>query len=278
MMNQKKWVVGAVLAIVLANTGCVSCCSKSYGKAWNSGPDCELSTPCRGQVYVFMIQGLTPTVECGLDTLREKLAACGFAKVGVGDIASAVCIACEIKKLHRCEPEAKFVLVGYDFGGAAAVCLARELNAKGVPIEAIVLLDPLACGEAYGGPTLLINSGTTTSTARYTNRVVVPDANHYKLPSHPTTVAAISELLNDVATRDYQFEGGLLPEWAYPHAPAMRPLPTPQGGSWDFLTDDGSSPPPIGTRIETHSATTTTNATTPGRGSTFAGAVMIPKP
>ena len=138
-MTAKSWGIAAVLATVLANAGCVSCCHKSYQKALERGAECDIPTPCRNQVYVFMIHGVTPTTGCGLSALRVKLAEGGFAKVGVGELASALEIVCEVKKIRACEPDARFVFVGYDVGGAAAVCLARDLGKKGVPVDAVVV-------------------------------------------------------------------------------------------------------------------------------------------
>src|SRR4051812_30155073 len=112
-MIGQRWVIGAVLATALANTGCVTCCHKSYAAALKCGPDCELPTPCRGQVYVFMIHGLTPTKDCGLETLRAKLGECGFAKIGVGELCSWLCIEQEIKEIRCDDPDARFVLLGY---------------------------------------------------------------------------------------------------------------------------------------------------------------------
>ena len=57
-MRGQRWVIGAVLAIALANTGCVACCHKGYQKALEHAPDCELSTPCRNEMYVFLIDGV----------------------------------------------------------------------------------------------------------------------------------------------------------------------------------------------------------------------------
>jgi hypothetical protein len=250
-MSGQRWVIAAVLAIALANTGCVTCCHKTHEAAYKTGPECELPTPCRGQVYVFLIHGLTPTTGCGLEMLRTKLAENGFAKVGVGELGSGLCIEHEIKNIRACEPDARFVLVGYDLGGASAVALARHLSTKCVPIEAVVLLDPLNCGAPCGLRTLLITSGKTTSSVPYTDRVIVPDVGHHKLPAHPTTVAAITELLKEIATQNYQPVDASVPAWSYRHAPEMRPTMVAKGGPWDFLADRGDSPDPIGTRVTT---------------------------
>src|SRR2546430_2474575 len=99
-MLQQRWVIGAVVAIALANAGCVTCCHKSYKQALVHGPECDLPTPCRSQVYVFMIHGLTPSCDCGLEALRTKLAENGFSKVGVAELGSELCVECEIKRIR----------------------------------------------------------------------------------------------------------------------------------------------------------------------------------
>ena len=273
-MIRQRWILGAIVAVVLANAGCVTCCHKSHQKAWEHGAECDLPAPCRGQVYVFLIHGLTPSCDCGLNALRMKLAENGFAKIGVGELASAPCVAKEIKSIQKCEPEARFVLVGYDFGGAAAVSLARDLNAQCVPVEAVVLLDPLGCGEPCGLRTLLITSGTT-SKVPYTNRLVVSDATHYKLPAHPRTVEAITGLLSEIATNGYQEGSEQVWEWSYKHAPEMRATPKSKvGPDWKFLADTSEIPPAITARVVTESQSTIPTPAAPSN-STSAGPVLI---
>jgi hypothetical protein len=277
-MNQRTWVGGAVLAIVLANTGCVSCCSKSYATARNCGPDCDLPTPCRNNVYVFMVHGVTPTTDCGLEALRTKLAESGFAKVGVGELASAPCVWWEIRQIAKYEPDARFVLLGYDLGATAAVCLARDLRARKIPIEAVVLLDPVGCGESRDLRTIVIASGSASySSLPCMPRVVISEANHFQLPAHPKTVGAISGLLQEIAARDCQPPVDEIQEWNYPHAPEMRPLPMPRGDDWDILAGGDGTPAPINTRVFTSPAPAQTTAAAPPSPPPFAGAVMLPK-
>src|SRR5688500_2615828 len=142
-MRGQRWLVVAILAIAFANTGCITCCHKGYEQTLEHGPECELPGPCRNQVYVFLINGLTPPTHNGLNALRMKLGENGFAKVGIADLAGGLCVEHEIKSIRACEPDAKFVLVGYDVGAALAVCIARDLSSKGAPVEALVLLDPV---------------------------------------------------------------------------------------------------------------------------------------
>lgn len=248
-MTRQVGLIGAVLATVLANTGCVSHCHRSHQKSWERGPDHELPAPCRGQVYVFMVHGLTPGGDCGLETLRLKLAESGFAKVGVAELGGSFCVAGEIARIRKCEPDAKFVLLGYDMGGAAAACVARDLNKQGVPVEALVLLNPVKCGEPCGVRTLLITSGTTATTVPHTDRLVV-STTHMHLPAHPRTVGVILGLLSEIATRDFVETGDVLTEWSYQHAPEMRPVAAGEGGPHaDLLADKPGTPSAIDTRV-----------------------------
>lgn len=271
-MNKKFWAIGVILAITSTNTGCVSCCHQSYAKVLKKGPDCDLPASCRGQIYVFMIHGGTPTTDNGLNALREKLADEGFAKVGIGELTDALPIAFEIKDIAKCNPEARFVLIGYDVGASAAVLLARELTARTIPVEGVVLLDPLACGRPSGVRTLLVTSGTSTSTVTHSDHVVVGDASHFQLPAHPQTVAVICDLLKDIATQNYQPQGDPVPAWSYPHAARMWPIPVARGDEWDILAERGGVPSPIGTQVLSQAIGA---PLPPPPLSTSAGAVMI---
>jgi hypothetical protein len=272
-MRGQRWLVGAVLAIAVANTGCVTCCHRGYQKSLEHAPSCELPGQCRNQVYAFLINGLTPPTHNGLSALRLKLAENGFAKVGIADLAGGLCVEHEIKKIRACEPDAQFVLVGYDVGASVAVCAARDLTSKGIPVEALVLLDPVGCKEACGVPTLLITSGKGASAVAHSQRVVVPNVGHFGLPAHPTTVAAIVDLLGGVAVKHNEPLGDPVPEWSYKHAPEMRPPVTGRwSAEWDFLADHGPTRS-IGTSVAAQPAPPAPTASPPNA----AGAVLIRK-
>lgn len=239
-MTGRNWLIAALAGLALSQAGCVTCCHKGYEKSLAVGPDCELPTTARNQVYVFLINGLTPPTHNGLNALRMKLGENGFAKVGIADLAGALSVEHEIKRIRACEPDAKFVLVGYDVGAPAAVCDAKHLTAKGIAVEAVVLLDPVATKEVCCVPTLLIVSGKKPCAVPHSKQIVVPDAGHFALPAHPSTVAAITDLLSTIAINGYEPAGDPVPEWTYKHAPEMRPEPVGRwNAGWDFLSDVG---------------------------------------
>lgn len=236
-MNQRFWIVCALLAIGAGGAGCVAPCHKGYEKALAT--EDGLPPPCRNHVHVFMMHGLTPTTNCGLNALRLKLGENGFAKVGIGELCHASWVRSEIDCILQHDPDARFVLLGYDFGAPAALSLSRDLTAKGVPVEAVVLLDPKGCPpEPCGIFTLLIANGHSAEHVPHSARVVVPGATHFGLPAHPTTVAVVTQLLQEIAERYYVPEVEEVPEWTYPHAPtALRPPSTRPTGEWDLLAD-----------------------------------------
>jgi hypothetical protein len=239
-MRGQRWVIGAVLAIAVANTGCVTCCHKGYEKSLEHATECDLPGSCRNQTYAFLINGVTPPTHDGLNALRMKLAENGFAKVGIADLAGGLCVEHEVKKIVACEPDAKFVLIGYDVGASVAVCAARDLSANGVAVEAVVLLDPVACKDACGVPTLLITSGKHANTATHSQHVPVPEVGHFGLPAHPTTVAVITDLLRGIAATCPGPNTDPVPQWSYKHAPAMRPEAKARANEeWNFLADRG---------------------------------------
>ena len=238
-MCGKQWWVAAAVAISAMNGGCVSCDHAAHKSALDAGPVCDLPTCERQKVYVFMLNGLTPSGSCGLDGLRGQLAEQGFAKIGCGQVFHAAWVADEMKRVRGENPDARFVLLGYDLGGAAAVRLAAESVKAGLPVDAVVLLDPMGTAglTPCGVRTLLVTSGAGRSPVPHTESVIVPDVGHFRLPTHPKTVAVVCSLLREVAAQQWHPEVETVPAWSYEHAPPPRPTPLPGNPEWNLLTD-----------------------------------------
>ena len=100
--------------------------------------------------------------------------------------------------------------------------------------------------------------------APYGERVVVPDASHFGLPAHPTTVAAIVELLRGIAVNGYEVIGE-------PVSETYAPLSGQQNVEWNFLADFGPTRS-IGTSV---AAQPTAPPPAPTAPSPFAGAVTV---
>jgi hypothetical protein len=248
-MSGKLWSLLLAVAISAANAGCVSCDHAAHKIALNAGPVCDLPTCERQKVYVFLLNGLTPTGSCGLEGLRDKLAEHGFPKVGCGQVFHAGWVADEMKRVLADNPDARFVLLGYDLGGGVAAKLAAQSVQSGLPVDAVVLLDPIgkAALTPTGVRTLLITSGSGRSPVPHNESVIIPDAGHFKLPTHPQTLAVVCNLLHEIAAKQMRPEIETFPHWSYEHAPEPRITPIPGTPEWNVLTDrPGGATLPLG--------------------------------
>ena len=251
-MSAKRWLTAAALAISANLSGCVSCDHAAHKSALDAGPQCDLPTCERQKVYVYMLNGLTPTGTCGLEGLRDQLAAHGFPKIGCGQVYHAGWVADEMKRVLAEDPDARFVLLGYDLGGAAAVKLAADSLKAGLPVDAVVLLDPMGKGgmTQTGVRTLLVTSGAGRSPVPHTESVSIPDVGHYRLPTHPQTVAVVCHLLNEIAAQQMHPEIETFPMWSYEHAPPPRVTPIPGAVEWNLLSDrPGGATTPLGASV-----------------------------
>jgi hypothetical protein len=252
-MTGKRWLVAAGVAVLLAGSGsgCATCCHQACKPVLNAGPTCELPIGERQKVYAVLVNGLTPDCGTGLGGLRDKLAEHGFAKVYYGQLCHALWMAQEMRRVHKEEPDARFVVVGYDLGGPVAARIARDAVDDGLTVDALILLDPTGKQETIGCRlrTILVCSGGGVTTLPHTETFSVPDAGHFSLPTNPATVGLMCDLMSESA--------GLLPtllptptaEWSYEFAPPARstPMPGPDDNpDWHFLLDvPGPKTPPL---------------------------------
>jgi hypothetical protein len=239
-MTGQRWLMAGIAVILLAGSGCMTCGYRNYGLARDSAPECELPCCQRNQVYVFAMSGLNPVSIMAVDALREELSRKGFPKVATGQTIHAWWMAREMRRIRDAEPDAVFIVVGFESAAPVAVRLAEKAQADGLPISGVVVIDSegrtpppatsirtLAVGNVQGMP----SSETVES-------VVVPDVASYGLASDARTVGAMTRLLTDAAAATPIPVAVESTEWNYPHAPPMRPIGEPvRHPDWMFLFD-----------------------------------------
>jgi hypothetical protein len=238
-MTRAKWLAAVGVGLLLAGSGCVSCGHEVCKKVLDVGPHCDVPLCDRRHVYVVLVNGLTPT---GLDCLRAKLAEQGFDKVYSGQLVHGPWLYHEMKRVHRCDPSARFVVVGYDVGCALATGLARGATGCGVPVDAVVLLNPVGAQDmaACQIRTVVVRSGCNDCPVPHTEQVTVPDANHFTLPSRPQTADLVYAVAHDSAVKVVHPPVPVEAEWRYEGAPPPRCMPDPGPGfpeDWFFLHD-----------------------------------------
>src|SRR5262245_54045673 len=125
----------------LTGGGCLSCLNPvGHPPPEALGPCEALPQPCRSGVYVFLIDGLDP-FHCGnLPGVRDYLIELGFIKTYHGYAYHKSYFLKELLRTHAECPDARFVVVGFDYGAAAARNLACEAARSGAPVDLLVYL------------------------------------------------------------------------------------------------------------------------------------------
>jgi len=104
----------------------------------------DLPEYSRSRVYVFLIHGLDPFDYADLRGVRDYLHDLGFKKVYYGQLYHTPYFEKELVRIHRQEPEARFVVIGFSVGASMARDMALAAKEQGVPIDLLVYL----CGTA----------------------------------------------------------------------------------------------------------------------------------
>ena len=237
-MTRKTLAAWLGLGLLLASTGCVACGHEACPRSIEAGPLCPVPRCDRTHVYTILINGLTPT-PC-LEELRLKLAESGFEKTYRAELCHTWWLWHEMKRVRKCDPEARFVLVGYGFGCGSAVGLAKDAAREGLPVDSVVLLDPAGVKDWDGCAerVLVIRSGFAVESDA-DGRCVRVGCGHFALPKQPETAEAIAVVLGEAASRVEHQPFDEVPMFQHPDAPPLRDYTLPEGVpvEWQFLHD-----------------------------------------
>src|SRR6266851_2758689 len=192
--------------------------------------DC-LSSCGRNHVYIFFIHGLDPLDCSNLGGVRDYVQSLGFIKTYYGQLYHKAYFEKEVRRIHREDPDAHFVLIGFSFGANMARDLTRAVKSDGVFIDLLVYLggntlenrpedkpenaghivNILATGWIWNGDHL---DGATN--------LNYDDVWHFGSPAHMKTLQVLADELAAIA--------GRVPV-AEPAVSEVEGL----GGDWDFL-------------------------------------------
>ena len=252
MRRKTRWPCALGCAVLAAglvgSTGCFHLRAPAAPQ-----PDCtlacqELPRGCRNRVYVFLVNGLDPA-NCGnLTGLRDYLHELGFIKTYYGQVFHASHFAKEICRIRCEEPDARFVLIGFDIGANAIGALARSVAPDGVLIDLAVYLSGSCLKDgAADRPdnvvrALNIQGGGCLDKERSlaaAENIQLPGTSHYAPPTHPYTLEVLAHELAQVAAQvPVAVPAAPPPAPDAELAPTPRPVAGPPPGprdEWDFL-------------------------------------------
>ena len=218
----------------------MTCGHNGHHLARQAAPECDLPACQRNEVYVFAISSLNPVSIVALDGLRDELNRQGFAKVATGQTIHTGWMAREMRRIRDAEPEAVFVVVGFESAGSSAVALAEKVAAEGLTVGGVVVIDSAGNfpASANGLRVVAVGNVAAAKASGAFEAVPVENVASFGLTTNEKTLEAVGQLLNDV--------GATVPipiveeaaEWEYPHAPPMRAFGDPTSApEWSFLFD-----------------------------------------
>lgn len=209
----------------------------------------EVPKCCRDHVYVFLLNGLDPTNYGNMTGLRDYLNCLGFHKTYYGQIYHVCYFQDEIRRLHRDDPDAHFVLVGFSLGANLVCDIASGVADDGVHIDLMVLLSGNHLVKSLpeqGPPNVGRTVSLLTAEALYAfgdrpwaENWRLTESTHFQTPTHHVTQELLQccllEMASAVPMADVPEAPGLpLRE----EAPTPRPVETQAAApvdAWDFL-------------------------------------------
>ena len=216
------------VAALATAVGCVSHNHLGYNTALRCAADHPISPLQRSQVHLFVVNGLEPTEDGQLLRLRNELNRAGYAMVHTAQRADTEFVHREMHRLVRDQPPCRFVLLGYGLAAGRVREIACRVGGEGLPLDAVVLLDPAGGPETVADnlPLTVLRSHHWLAGRNLPSDDVTEQAGvgHLSLPTDPQTVAAVLRCLDASATR-VQLE----PPGSLPHLSLTdHPQPTPR--------------------------------------------------
>jgi len=236
----------------------------------------SLPKECRNRVYIFLLQGCDPFDCANLTGVTEHIQDLGFIKTYCGAWIYVWHFEKEIRRIHKEEPTARFVVLGFDSGANAARDLAVALRPDKIPIDLLVYLGgKRPAGSSGSHPDNVVKVMHIRGKGNILEGTKVPEvvditnaevrdpglpANKrtLELLTHElTVVGARVPYVEKVPPRPPQLEQAPKPRPEVPEeqAPKPRRVPPPAPlaknavrDEWDFL-EPGPIPPPTTTPL-----------------------------
>lgn len=240
-MTGRTWLCTSVVAMVALASGCVATGHEGAKLAREAGPSCETPLENRNQVYVFVVGGNNPIEWMGLDKFREGLNARGFAKVATGPSVYSGWMASEMKRIHKEQPEAVFVIAGLDSAAEAAVKLSEKAAGDGIPMQGVVIVDASGKTPApnVSARTLMVGANYGILTNTNAEHLVITAPGEMGLSAEPRTIGEVVAMLNEIAISNPPPPKPEAPLTSvYPFAPDIElTLDHKLDSEWSFLFD-----------------------------------------
>src|SRR5438128_10566997 len=135
----RKWAWRLGAAWLPALTGCLSFVHPIEPPSHGQCQACQaVPGDCREHVHIFLLHGLDPLDCANLSGLRDYLVDLGFKNTHYGQCFSGCWFKDKIAEADRCDPEARFAVIGFCVGARAAQSIAERLTEETVPVHLLI--------------------------------------------------------------------------------------------------------------------------------------------
>jgi len=194
------------LALCVA-AGCTTCRYTSFAESLKPVEQVQVIAPARAKVYTFFMNGADLLELYGFSELHDQLICAGFPKIYYAQRMDREWYHRELHRLHRDEPDARFLLVGYGTAADQVQELACQVSREGIALDAVVYIDPIgAKGDLttdvpYRALVLKSHHWRGGVRLKVPEAVTVNHVGHISLPAHPATVQTLVALMTESALR-----------------------------------------------------------------------------
>jgi hypothetical protein len=203
---------GLLAALIpMLSSGCMTFCNPVGKPPKDQLLTCQsIPAPCRNRVHIFLMHGLDPLDMANLEGVRDYLNALGFLKTYYGQLYHYHEFLGAVRRIHKEDPGARFVVMGFSFGANRARILINAVKEDPITIDLLVYCggNTLDNTERTRPANVLhavnilavgcIWNGTTLDNA---DNINYDDCFHFGSPAHRKTLALLAEQLNIVASR-----------------------------------------------------------------------------
>jgi pimeloyl-ACP methyl ester carboxylesterase len=206
-----------------------------------------ITQAARNHVHIFFIHGMDPFDWANLSGVCDYVQSLGYIKTHYGQLYHVWEFEEDLRRVHREDPDARFVLIGFSFGANMVRNLAHDANEEHIPIDLLIYLGGNTlkdCPEDKPENALHIVNILATGCVwngdnlEGADNLNYSDVWHFGSPSHVITLDILAKELVKVAARVPVVIPEAPPWVPGEDAPTPRPVTAPIAGprdEWDFL-------------------------------------------
>ena len=242
--------LGLLLFSSVLSSGCTTTKYTAFARSMRPVEQTCVSAQARNKVYAFFMNGADVLELNGFSELQDGIICAGYPKLYYAQRSDREWFRKELHRLHRDDPDARFILVGYGSAADQIQELACQVSHEDIPLDAVVYIDPVcAKGDLtqnvpYRAVILKSHHWLGAPHLKAPETVTIDRVGHIGVPHHPATVQYFVDLMTESARMVPIADSTII---CRPVLNEKRPIPRPAEPQeikppppgWEFLCPNG---------------------------------------